>query len=149
MDRNRVIGKAGKMPWNLPEDLQWFRSHTLGHPVLMGRKTFESLPSPLPGRQNIVLSHDPDFAVPQGVWRFDSAQAAELIVNASFDHQHQILFVIGGAELFRFYMPRADYLYLSEIDAEYEGDTYFPEFDPQSWRIIHDERMISQSGMNA
>lgn len=148
MARNRVIGKDGRMPWHIPEELQWFKKHTLANPVLMGRKTFESLPAPLPGRQNIVISRSTDYAVPSGVWLFTSPQAAEEAVNAAFDSEQHKLFIIGGAELFRHYLPRADYLYLSVIDAVYEGDTSFPEWNPATWRVIHNETGASQSGTN-
>ncbi len=153
MDRNRVIGKDGKMPWHLPEDLQWFKRNTLGHPVLMGRKTFDSLPGPLAGRLNLVLSRDASYRVPTGVVRCSSIDEAYETVRLWKAKSHleeqslPLIFVIGGANLFSQFLPRASYLYLSIIDAEFEGDTWFPEYKSLGWKTIYEENTVTASAV--
>lgn len=131
MDENRLIGRAGALPWRLPNDLQHFKRHTLGKTVLMGRKTWDSLGRPLPGRDNWVVSRDPAFA-PAGARVFSSVDAA-LAAHAQGE-----LMVIGGGELYRQLLPRADRLILTRVQTRIEpsqpGDVQFPEFDPQAFR---------------
>ena len=132
--RNRVIGAQGKLPWRLPEDLRRFKSLTLGHPVIMGRKTYESIVSalggPLPGRFNIVVSRSAAFSAPRcGV--ADSIDNA--ISLATRQPGGEDAFVIGGAEIYRLTLPLATRMHLTEIDAEIEGDTYFPAFSRNHW----------------
>lgn len=122
--KNRVIGIQNRLPWRLPEDLAHFKALTLGHPVLMGRKTYESLGRPLPGRRNIVISRGTP-ALPEGVLPAGSIDAALDLCAGS-----EAAFCIGGAELYRQCLPRADRLYLTEVDLEPVGDAWFPEFDP-------------------
>ncbi|MCB9421860.1 MAG: type 3 dihydrofolate reductase [Ardenticatenaceae bacterium] len=131
MDKNRLIGVNGRIPWHLPDDMKWFREQTMGKPVIMGRKTFESIPirfRPLPGRHNIVLTRRHDFEA-EGVTAVHSVEAA---LTAAGDVAEVV--VIGGAELYAQLLPQADRLFLTLIDAEFEGDAYFPGFDPAQWR---------------
>ncbi|HET9041506.1 MAG TPA: dihydrofolate reductase [Burkholderiales bacterium] len=129
---NGVIGRDNRMPWHLPEDLAHFKRLTLGHPVVMGRKTYESilaaLGKPLPGRTNIVLTRQAGFAAP-GCIVAASLDAALAAVREAVE-----IFVIGGAEIYRLALDRADRVYLSRIDADFEGDATFPPLDPAVWR---------------
>ncbi|MCC8061718.1 MAG: dihydrofolate reductase [Rikenellaceae bacterium] len=130
---NGVIGCAGRMPWHISEDLRRFKRITTGHPVVMGRKTFESLGcKPLPGRANIVVSRNPGFEVPEGV---ELVPSLEEVIRRFGDAAEEV-FVIGGGEIYRQAMPMADKLYLTRILAEPEGDTYFPEIKPGEWRMV-------------
>lgn len=121
--RNGVIGKDGGMPWHLPADLQHFKRLTLGHPVLMGRRTWESLGRPLPGRRNIVISRQPDWQA-EGAEHADSLHAALQRVSSD-----ALAFIIGGAQLYAQALPLADGLELTEIDQDFDGDTRFPDWD--------------------
>jgi dihydrofolate reductase len=126
--RNRVIGAGSRLPWYLPEDLRRFKRLTMGAPVIMGRKTHESIGKPLPGRRNIVVTRQPGA-------RWEGCEVAgslEAALAAAGDAPE--VFVIGGAELYAAALPRADRLHLTLIDAEYEGDALFPAFDPADWR---------------
>lgn len=130
---NGVIGCAGRMPWHIGEDLRRFKRITSGHPVVMGRKTFESLGNkPLPGRTNIVVTRNADFAVPDGVVRVSSLEEA----LSEFRDTDEEVFIIGGGQIYRQAMPMADKLYLTRIEASPEGDTYFPEIAADEWRMV-------------
>lgn len=131
---NHVIGKENRMPWNLPVDLAWFRQNTLGKPVIMGRKTYESIGRLLPKRPNIILSRS-GFCVEGAYTAQNFAQAAELA--ETFANTDEIM-VIGGGELFKQTIPQADRLYLTEIQAEIEGDTLF-EFDESNWTLVEEK----------
>ena len=124
---NGVIGDAGKIPWHLSEDLKRFKRLTLGHPIIMGRKTYASLGKPLPGRRNLVLTRG--LAIP-GVECFASLAAA---VAACRD---ETVFVIGGAEIYRQALPLAQVLLLTHVHQSVAGDTKFPEYDQQRWREV-------------
>ena len=124
MAQNGVIGRDNSLPWRLPEDLKRFRAFTLGKPILMGRKTFESLGRPLPGRTNLVLTRDRSWFA-DGVIVVHSIEAA-LMQAASSDE----LVVIGGAEIYRLVLPVARRIYLTHVHADVPGDITFPEFDP-------------------
>ncbi|MFN3716172.1 MAG: dihydrofolate reductase [Thiobacillus sp.] len=128
--KNRVIGIENRLPWRLPEDLAHFKALTLGHPVLMGRKTFESLGRPLPGRTNVVITRNRDYR-PEGCLVADSIPAA-LAACA----EHDEVFFIGGAELYAQAIALADRLYLTEVDIDAAGDAWFPEFDRAAFREI-------------
>lgn len=143
MDRNRLIGANGRLPWHLPDDMKWFREQTMGKPVIMGRKTYESLPDrfrPLPGRHNIVLTHNYYFRT-KGATVVHSIKGAFAAAGNADE-----LMIIGGASLYGQLLPQASRLYLTLIDAEIEGDAYFPEINPAEWtelsRVVHqkDER---------
>ena len=129
---DRVIGMDNAMPWNLPADLAWFKRTTLNKPVVMGRLTWESIGRPLPGRKNIVISSQPgtDDRV-EWVKSVDEAIAA--CGNA------EEIMVIGGGRVYEQFLPKAQKLYLTHIDAEVEGDTHFPDYDPDEWEAVFSE----------
>lgn len=129
MARDRVIGAQGGMPWHLPADLAHFKQVTMGHPVLMGRKTFESIGRPLPGRRNIVLSRSAT-GLPAGVEQFAGLEPALAALDGS-----GAVMVIGGGEIYRLTLPQATRLVLTFIDAEIDGDTRFPQFSSSDWRL--------------
>jgi dihydrofolate reductase len=131
---NRAIGRNNGMPWRLPEDLKRFKRLTLGHAVIMGRKTFESIGSPLPGRNNIVLTRSRDWA-PSGCVVVHTLESALAAIGESQD-----AFVIGGAQVYALAMPLAQRLYMTEIARDFEGDAFFPEFDRSQWREVSRER---------
>lgn len=132
--QNKVIGKDNQMPWHLPVDLAWFRQNTLGKPVIMGRKTYESIGRLLPKRPNIILSRS-GFEVEGAYSTTSLEQAVELA--KSFANTDEIM-IIGGGELFKQALPMADTLYLTEIQAEIEGDTFF-EFDEENWQFVEEK----------
>jgi len=128
MARNRVIGRDGGMPWHLPADLKHFKAVTMGCPTIMGRRTFESIGRPLPGRTNIVVSRSRP-ALPEGVGLAGSLDEA---IGMAGDGR---VMVIGGGEIYRAVLPKADRLELTLIDAVVTGDTVFPEWSPNEWRL--------------
>lgn len=130
MAANRVIGINGQMPWHLSADLKKFRQITTGHPILMGRKTYESIGRPLPGRRNIIISRNSDYKIAGCEVFNDINQAIASCADA------QELFVIGGAAFYETMLPKADFLYLTRIHKEFVGDTYFPEINAQEWQEI-------------
>lgn len=132
MARNRVIGCANALPWRLPADLKHFRELTTGHALLMGRKTFESLGRPLPNRTNIVVTRQRDYA-PVGALIAHSLDAGLALATQHVSSASPEVFVIGGENLYAQMLPRADRLYITQIDAEVEGDAWFPLFDPEAW----------------
>ena len=140
MARNRVIGRDNRLPWRLPADLAYFKRVTMGHPVIMGRRTWESIGRPLPGRKNIVVSRNRAYAAP-GATVVGSLRDAWLAAG-----EVEEACVIGGTSLFAEALPHADRIHLTEVDAEVEGDTYFPPFDRSQWverevaRQARDER---------
>ncbi len=140
--RNGVIGKDNALPWHLPADLRHFKALTTGHAVIMGRKTWESLPErfrPLPGRQNIVITRNAAYAAP-------GASVAGSLPDAVAAATGDEAFVIGGAELYQTALPLADRLQLTEIDAEFAGDTWFPMRDPLQWRETTRETHRDETG---
>lgn len=141
MANNRVIGKDNQMPWHLPEDLKHFKAMTLGKPVVMGRKTFESIGRPLPGRHNIVISRQDDYPH-EGISLASSFEEALVLAGDCEE-----LVVIGGGQLYKTLLPRADKLYLTEIDLDVEGDTHFPEWDDGSWQEIETTQHVSAKGL--
>jgi len=133
---NRVIGNRNQLPWRLPADLQYFKRTTLGKPLLMGRRTFESIGRPLPGRRNIVLSRSAGWE-PPGVCVVHCPARAIEVARAEGAGE---LMVIGGEEVYRLLFERAQRLYLTEVHAEFEGDALFPRYDPGDWREVSRER---------
>ena len=127
---NGVIGRRNELPWRLSADLRRFKELTMGHAIIMGRKTYESIGRPLPGRRMIIITRQPTFAAPSAevVGSLDDALAAA--VQQGEDEA----FIIGGAEIFAQAMTRAERLFLTRVHAEVEGDVYFPPLDPKSWR---------------
>lgn len=132
--KNGVIGRGGRLPWHLPADLKYFKALTLGHHIIMGRKTFESLGKPLPGRTNVVVTRQAEYRAPGAVVTGSVEQA---IAACAGDTE---IFIIGGAELFAQAMDRADRLYLTEIQRDFEGDVRFPEYDRSRWREVSREK---------
>ena len=137
---NRVIGNKNALPWHLPEDLKRFRSLTTGHHIIMGRKTYESLNRLLPNRITVIVSRNPDFAVPGALIAQSLQQAIALC------HGDNEIFIIGGAALYREALQSADKLYLTQIDADFEGDVFFPEIDPQQWHESDRSDQLSGDG---
>lgn len=145
--KNGVIGSNNALPWHLPEDLKHFKALTAGHAVIMGRKTWESLPErfrPLPGRLNIVVTRTPDF-VATGATVVHSLEEAEKVSTGGTAAVSS--FVIGGAELYAHALSRATRLEITEIDAEIEGDARFPDFDRSQWRETRREAGASVAGL--
>jgi len=129
MSENRVIGKDNKLPWYIPEDLAWFKEKTRGKPVIMGRKTHESIGKKLPGRLNIVISRDKDYiSTIKYVYTYNSLEDA-IKKYEGLDE----LMIIGGSELYKVAIPLADRMYLTRIGASFEGDTFFPAYDESKW----------------
>ena len=145
---NGVIGADGQMPWHLSDDLAFFKSATLGHPIIMGRKTWESLPiRPLPGRDNIILSRDWSYQA-KGARVFTALtpalEAGKALARSAGKSQ---FFIIGGESIYAAALPRADLLYLTEVDAMVEGDAHFPNFDPDQFEVIM-EKPYAADGHN-
>ncbi len=138
--RNGVIGRAGGLAWRISDDMKRFRQVTLGRPVIMGRKTYDSIGKPLPGRANIVISRS--VAAIDGVTLSTSLDAAIDAASAiALRDGVDEIFVIGGAEIYALALPRADRIYLTEVDAEIAGDAYFPRINPADWEIRADGRV--------
>jgi len=135
MDRNRLIGADNQLPWHLPADLHFFKRTTLGKPILMGRKTFDSIGRPLPGRRNVIISRNPNYQA-AGCDVVHSIEEALKLVRESEE-----VMLIGGATLYEQALPLAQRLYLTLIDAEFEGDAWFPNY-PQlgNWQEISHEK---------
>lgn len=144
MTRNRVIGRDNDLPWHLPREMKHFMTTTRGHPVIMGRRTFESMDcKPLPRRTNIVVTRTEGYPAPGAVVAADLDQAVELARRQCEADGVEEAFVIGGAGLYQEALAVADRLYVTEIDAELEGDTFFPEVDWSRWRRISSERFAA------
>lgn len=132
MGKNHVIGLNNQMPWHLPADLAYFKKVTTGHPILMGRKTFESIGRPLPNRTNVILTRDTSF------------QAEGCTVIHSIDDAIELakkedLFIIGGAEIYNQFLPFVEKMYITKISESFEGDTFFPEFG-DGWQLVASEK---------
>lgn len=141
MANNRVIGIDNTLPWRLPEDLKHFKALTTGHHILMGRKTWESLGRPLPGRTSVVISRSRDLQLPGCI----VVNSIEEAISASRDDAEA--FFIGGAELYRQALHYADRIYLTEIHADFPGDAWFPEFSPAQWQETSRTPCRSESGL--
>lgn len=129
LGRNHVIGRDGAMPWHLPEDLRQFKALTLGHPLVMGRRTFDSIGRPLPGRRTIVITRSVSWAHPGVETAHSFADAISLAGPADE------VFVVGGGEIYRQALPWAHRMILTQVDAEPEGDTTFPTWDAEQWQV--------------
>jgi dihydrofolate reductase len=127
MDRNRLIGNKNQLPWHLPADFAHFKSVTIGKPIVMGRKTFESIGKPLPGRTNIVLSRNPDTHF-EGVVCVGSFEDALAVVPEAEE-----VMIIGGSTIYEMLLPQVNRMYITHVDGEFEGDAWFPEFDEKQW----------------
>lgn len=137
MDKNRLIGRDNDLPWRLPADLAYFKKVTINHPIIMGRKTFDSIGKPLPKRENIVVTRDPNFAH-EGCTVLHSIDEVRAFAKA----REEEVFCIGGAHIFEQTYPYADKLYITLIEEEFEGDTYFPEINKADWQLISKEKGI-------
>lgn len=126
---NGVIGADGGLPWHLPDDFRHFKQTTMGKPVIMGRKTYESIGKPLPGRRNIVLTQRADYRAEGALVTGSLAEALAAAGDA------EEAFVIGGGEIYRGFLDRAGRIYLTRVDAVVDGDTYFPQLDPREWSL--------------
>ena len=133
---NRVIGRNNKLPWYLPNDLKYFKQVTFGKPVIMGRKTWDSLGKPLPGRTNIVITRQTDFQAEGAKVVATLDEAVTLAENVAFIEGQDEAVVMGGAEIYALALPKTDRLYLTEVHAEVDGDTWFPEYDTSEWKEI-------------
>jgi len=141
MARNRVIGIKNTLPWRLSEDLQHFKALTMGHHIVMGRKTYESIGKPLPGRTTVIVTRDANYHA-KGCLTATSIDAA---IAACADDAE--VFFVGGADLYAQVLARADRLYLTEIQADYIGDAHFPEFDRAIWREVARQVHLSPEGL--
>jgi len=128
MDKNRVIGKNNSLPWNLPADMKYFRDKTKGKPVIMGRKTHESIGKPLPKRTNIIITRDQNYKTEGCIIVHSTDEALKAVGNP------EEIMVIGGSQIYKEFLPKANRMYLTFIDAEFEGDTYFPEYNIEEWK---------------
>ena len=143
--RNGVIGKDDAMPWHLPEDLRHFKRVTMGKPIIMGRKTFESIGKPLPGRVNIVVTRNAAFGA-QGVRVAGSLEEALALANqVAVSDGVDAAAIIGGAEIYRMALPLADRLYMTEVHADIDGDAQFPAIDWSQWRQLSRERHVADA----
>ena len=138
---NGIIGAKGKLPWHIPEELQHFKRLTMGHPIIMGRRTWESLRGPLPGRENIVVTSRAGYEAP------GAAVASSLDAALALCLGEPMVFVIGGTRLFEAALPLARGMVLTEIRRDYEGDTRFPPYDRSQWRETQREAHASADGM--
>ena len=143
MDENRVIGKDNKLPWHLPAELAYFKRVTMGHPIIMGRKTHESIGRPLPGRVNIVMTRDQEYEAEGVVIVHSVEETMSLLPGIMQTSQSAEAFVIGGAEVIRLFWPFADKLYITKIHYAFEGDTFFPEISEAEWKLVVKEKGIT------
>lgn len=137
MANNNIIGRNNDMPWHLPADLAYFKKITLGKPIIMGRKTFESIGRPLPGRRNIVISRDEHYQA-AGIDVVNSVEQALALVDGNDE-----IMVIGGGAIYSHCLAKAERLYVTHIDANIEGDTQFPDFYDGNWLKVNSERRLS------
>ena len=133
--RNRVIGKDNQIPWYLSSDLKYFKRMTLGHHIIMGRKSFESIGRPLPKRTNIIITRDP-YYVASGCLVARSLTEA---LSMAADNEETEVFIIGGGQIYNLSLDQLDKIYLTEVDAEPEGDVYFPDFKVEEWTLLSSE----------
>jgi dihydrofolate reductase len=143
MAKNRVIGRNNRLPWHLPADLKHFKFLTMGQTIVMGRKTFESIGKPLPGRANIIITHQTDYEV-LGATVVNSLENALMICEeTSTDNSEN--FIIGGEKLYRQTLKLCQRIYITEIQRDFEGDVYFPEFDLTDWKETQRDKRISDN----
>ncbi len=134
--KNNVIGKDNQLIWKLSSDLRLFKKLTTDHHIVMGRKTYESVGKPLPNRTSVVITRNKDFKLPEGHFVFNSLEeAVQLCISKNLEQ----IYIIGGAEIYRQALPICDELIVTEVDASPQGDVFFPEIDPNTWKIISQE----------
>jgi dihydrofolate reductase len=139
MAKNRAIGRDGNLPWHLGSDMRYFRQITMGKPIVMGRLTFASLGRALPGRTNIVLTRNAAFEAPGAIMAYNLEEAFDVARKTAARDSVDEIMVIGGEDVFRAVLPQAQRIYLTEVDAEPEADTWFPKLDPREWREVSRE----------
>ncbi|GAB2531696.1 dihydrofolate reductase [Rufibacter soli] len=139
MAENRVIGKDNQLIWHLPQDLKHFKQLTMGHPMIMGRKTFEAIGKPLPGRTSVIVTRQPDYQAPEGCLVASSLEEA---LQQSLALDEQVL-VVGGGEIYRQALPLAEVVYLTLVHESFEGDVYFPELDTEAWEVTAQEEHLA------
>ena len=142
---NGVIGMDGGMPWRLSSDMKRFKAVTMGNPVIMGRKTFESFPRALPGRHNIVITRNPALVLDDAVVSISLDDALEAAQKWGAENNSREVFILGGGEIYRQSMDLTDRLYVTEVEANPDGDTEFPAIDPNIWQINRQERLPAGS----
>lgn len=140
VDKNYLLGSNGEIPWELPADLKYFKETTMGSPVIMGRKTFESIGFPLPGRKNIIMTRNKNYTA-EGCQVVHSKR--EVLNN--FLKNNKEAFIIGGAEVYKLFLSYSDKLYLTVIDHEFSGDTYFPKVNWKNWKKISEKKANSDN----
>jgi dihydrofolate reductase len=131
MDIERNIGYENKIPWSLPNDLQYFKRKTTGHKVIMGRKTYESIGKPLPNRENIILTNNTEYVSP-------GCKLIHSIEEVLHDEKNDEVFIIGGENVYKHFLPYADKMYLTIIDHVFKGDSKFPNFDEEKWTLVNE-----------
>ena len=141
MDENRVIGYKNKLPWSLPSELRYFRETTKGKPVIMGRKTYESIGRPMPQRLNIIVTRDKNYKADNCIV-VNSREDAIKAANGSNE-----IMVIGGAKIYKLFLPIANRLYITKVHGKFEGDTYFPEFNENEW-VNAREKFVERDNEN-
>lgn len=137
MDKNRVIGIGNQLPWRLPKELQYVKNTTIGHPIIMGRKNFESIGRALPKRRNVIITRDKNFSVEGCEIAYSMEDVFELCKN------EKEIFIFGGEQIYKLFLPYADKLYITKIHHEFEGDTYFPEVNLEQWNEISVQKGIT------
>ena len=135
MDKNGLIGKDNKLPWHLPKDLEFFKKTTLGKTIIMGRKTFESFKKPLPKRHSVILTRSKNYHADMCTFINSVEEAIDLCKDEE-------VFIIGGSEIYKLFLPIADKLYITFIQDEFEGDTYFPKIDWNKWELVSKTKVI-------
>lgn len=138
VSENNVIGKQGQIPWHSPEDLKHFKTTTVGHHILMGRRTHESIGKPLANRTNLILTRDEKFK-PEGCLVFQELGDA---IRFARDKKEDELFIVGGEQIYKFTLPIVERIYLTEVKRTFDGDTYFPEIDEEKWRELSREEHL-------
>lgn len=144
LGRNRVIGVDGELPWHLPDDLRWFKSATIGKPVVMGRKTYDAIGKPLPKRPNIVVTRNPDFTAEGAAVCHSIDAALSLAEEEGKKLGAGEIMVIGGGDIFGLALPYTKRMYLTFVDVAAEGDAFFPEYDESEWREMFCERVAAE-----
>ncbi len=132
---NNVMGKDNDIPWYLPADLKYFKKTTLGHHIIMGRKTYQSIGNPLPKRTNIIITRNPFFIASGCI----STNSIEQALSVALENGEEEAFIIGGAEIYKLSIPYLDKLYITKVDLNIKGDTFFPEIDFSNWNLISEE----------
>jgi len=137
MSRNRVIGRNNKLPWYLPGDLRYFKQATMGKPIIMGRKTWDSIGRPLPGRMNVVISRNPEWEAPAGTVAAESLEDALVKAEAQAEIEGgDEVMIIGGGQIYAEVLPMVDRIYITQVHAEVDGDAFFPEVNWEEWEEL-------------